>query len=78
VRRVRGGACKDGEYLGKAIRWYYAKGAESEILNAKNGYIVPRSNGAKPCMTLPKAMPEDLDWEYYNERAHNMLKDLAA
>ncbi|QWY83371.1 DNA polymerase protein [Rhizobium phage RHph_X3_2] len=78
VRRVNGGACKDGEYFGKAVRWYYAKGIEDEIINAKNGHSVPRSLGARPCMTLPKQIPDDLDFEYYFERAHDILKDLAA
>lgn len=78
VRRVNGGACLDGEYFGKAVRWYYAKGVEGEIINAKNGHSVPRSKGARPCMTLPQEIPDDLDFEYYFERAHGMLADLAA
>lgn len=69
VRRVTGGAVKNGEYLGKAIRWYYAVGEEGAIINAKNGYDVPRSQGAKPCMVLPDEMPQDIDYEYYIKRA---------
>lgn len=75
VRQVRGGACKDGEYLGKAIRWYYAKGEEGEIINAKNGHTVARSTGARPCMILPTAVPDDLDREAYVRRATEMLED---
>lgn len=74
VRRVTGGAVKDGEYLGKAIRWYYAKGEEGAIINASNGYDVPMSQGAKPCMTLPDNMPEDIDYDYYVDRATRMLE----
>lgn len=77
VRRVSGGACKDGEFLGKIIRWYYAKGETTEIINAKNGHTVPRSLGGKPCMTLPKEIPEDLDYDYYVERAYKILDDLS-
>lgn len=73
VRRVTGGAVKNGEYLGKAIRWYYAIGEEGAIINAKNGYDVPRSQGAKPCMTLPQGMPPDIDFEYYVNRALKIL-----
>lgn len=77
VRRVSGGAAKDGEYLGKVIRWYYAKDEKSEILNAKSGYVVPRSLGGKPCMTLPDKIPEDLDYDYYIERAYKILEDFS-
>lgn len=75
VRQVRGGACKDGEYLGKAIRWYYAIGEQGEIINAKNGHTVARSHGARPCMILPSEVPADLDFESYIRRATDMLED---
>lgn len=74
VRRVTGGAVKNGEYLGKAIRWYYAVGEEGAIINAKNGYDVPKSQGAKPCMVLPDEMPTDIDYEYYIQRALKILE----
>lgn len=77
VRLVRGGACKNGEYLGKAIRWYYARGEEGEIVNAKNGHMVPRSQGARPCMTLPDAFPDDVDLERYHTLAYAILEDLS-
>ncbi|QIG68908.1 DNA polymerase protein [Rhizobium phage RHph_Y55] len=75
VRRVNGGAFKDGEYLGKAIRWYYSTEAGGPIVNAKNGNFVPRSVGARPCMVMPGAIPGDLDYTYYVERALSMLED---
>lgn len=75
VRRVTGGAVKDGIYLGKAIRWYYSTEVKDEIINAKSGYIVPRSLGGKPCMTLPPSIPVDLDYQYYIERALSTLAD---
>lgn len=76
VRRVNGGAYKDGEYLGKAIRWYYSTEAGGPIINTKNGNHVPRSAGGRPCMILPKSIPDDLDWDYYIERAEKMLEAL--
>ena len=33
------------DYLGKAIRWYYGKDVSGEIVYAKNGNKVPRSEG---------------------------------
>jgi hypothetical protein len=76
VRRVNGGACKNGEYLGKAIRWAYHTGDVGTIVNAKNGHDVPRSQGARPCMRLPDRFPDDLDFDYYITRANELLADL--
>lgn len=75
VRRVTGGAVKNGEYLGKVIRWYYGKDISDPIINAKNGNNVPRSKGAQPCMVLPDSIPADLDFDYYIERAQKMIED---
>lgn len=76
VRRCNGGAWKDGEYLGKAIRWYYSTADKEPIINAKNGHLIPRSEGAKPYLTLVDAIPEDLDYDYYVERAFGMVAEL--
>lgn len=75
VRRVTGmGAAKDGEFLGKAIRWYYSTDSQGEILNAKNGYVIPRSQNGKPCMKLPSELPSDLNYDYYITRAMDILE----
>jgi hypothetical protein len=73
---VKGGAVKDGEYLGKAIRWYYAQGMEGEIVYAKSGNKVPRSDGAKPLMVLPEAFPNDVDFGWYIREAEEMLNEI--
>lgn len=73
MRAVTGGAWKDGVFLGKAIRWYYAKGVEGEIIYAKTGNKVPRSEGAKPIMTLPEEFPQDVDYEWYETEAYKIL-----
>ncbi len=64
------------EYLGKAIRWYYATGVEDAIIYAMNGHDVPRSKGARPLMTLPKEMPTDVDYDRYIEEARGVLEDI--
>lgn len=78
VRRVNGGAYKDGEYLGKAIRWYYSTADKEPIINAKNGHTVPRSEGAKAYLTMPpdSPLPDDLDFDYYIDRAYKMVAEL--
>lgn len=72
VRSVKGGAVKDGEYLGKTIRWYYTA-EEGEIVSAKTGNKVPRSDGAKPLMTLPATLPLDLSLDWYIAEAQRIL-----
>ena len=78
VRQVTGGGQWRGEYLGKAVRFYYSNtvGADECITYAKNSNKVPRSDGAKPMMELPNEMPGDVDYVRYVEMAHEALKDM--
>lgn len=63
-----------GEYLGKAIRWYYAKGVTGALHYKSNGNTVPRSEGAKPLMELPETFPQDVDYDWYANEARSILK----
>lgn len=79
VRNVKGGAVRlsssGSQYLGKAIRWYYAGNDDGEIVYAKNGNKVPRTdNGARPIMTLPSEFPADLNFEWYINESYSILK----
>jgi hypothetical protein len=74
VRSVTGGAVKDGVYLGKAVRWYYALNQKTEMISAKTGNKIPKSDGAKPCMVLPDTFPDDIDYEWYVNEAESILK----
>jgi hypothetical protein len=65
VRTVKKGAVKNGQYLGKAIRWYYAEGEEGEIVAANSGNKVPKSDGARPLMQLPDTLPTDINYQWY-------------
>lgn len=73
ARSVKGGAIKDGEYLGKVVRWYYVVGESGTINYKSNGNTVPRTEGAKPCMRLPDALPDDIDYQWYINEANAML-----
>ena len=71
----------DGEFLGKAIRWYYAKDIECSIhykKPTKSGTHnrVPKTIGSKPCMTLPDKLPTDLDYAWYMRRAYEILEEV--
>lgn len=77
VRTVKGGAVKDGEYLGKTIRWYYATGGAGEIVYANSGNKVPRSDCAKPLMLLPDKLPIDVDFDWYEAETHKILRQIS-
>lgn len=76
VRQVKGAAVKDGEFLGKTVRWYYATGVTGEIITADKGHSVPLTEGAKPCMSLPSSFPTDIDYSWYINRAERYLHDI--
>lgn len=76
IRQVKGGAEKDGSYLGKAVRWYYSRKTDTPILYASNGNKVARSDGAMPLMDLPDAFPSDIDYDWYITEAESILKEV--
>lgn len=65
-----------GEYLGKAIRWYYGAGVNGVLRYKKNAHTVPRSEGAVPCMLLPDELPDNVDYKWYVREANDLLMDL--
>lgn len=78
VRQVNGGAQKNGEVLGKAVRWYYGTNETGVIQAVKNGNRVPKSEGAVPLMRLPQVFPADVDYQWYVREATAMLTEIAA
>ena len=76
VQAVKGGAVKDGVFLGKAVRWYYAKGAGGEIIYATSGNKVAKSDGGRPIMTLPETFPADVDFARYERETAEILAEI--
>jgi hypothetical protein len=76
VRNAAGGAEKEGIYLGKALRWYMPTNKTSCIKYVSNGNKVANSEGAAPLMDLSKELPSDLDFDFYIERAIELLFDV--
>lgn len=76
VRNVKGGAHKNGKYLGKVVRWYYAKNEIGTINYVLTGNKVPNTEGAKPMMVLAPSIPDDLNFDYYINETEEMLYDL--
>jgi hypothetical protein len=70
------GAHKDGEYLGKVLRWYYAKGELGCIQTVAANNKVADSDGAKPAMDLPKEFPTDINYEWYINHTKGILEDI--
>lgn len=63
------------EYLGKTVRWYYARGSQGCIVTPAGG-LVARTDGCKPLMELPDELPGDVDYEWYCAEARALLADL--
>lgn len=69
--RLRG----TGQYLGKAVRWYYGIGSKGCIVTPA-GSLVAKTSGCVPMMTLSDELPADLDYEWYVTEARSLLSDL--
>lgn len=72
ARNVTGGGEQMGQYLGKVVRWYQSNDPSLEpIKYVKNGNKVPKTEGARACMTLldKTAHPADLDYGWYRKEA---------
>jgi len=81
VVNVKGGGTWNGEYLGKVVRYYWAKGG-MEILykdphpTTGNFKKVPKSDGCRPLMDLPDDLPADVDYDRYIQAAREVLMDI--
>jgi hypothetical protein len=76
VRTVKGGANYGTQYLGKSVRWYYAKNETRTINYASNDNKVPLTDGARPMMQLTKEVPYDLDYQWYVDSAKDILREI--
>jgi len=76
VRQARSGAVKDGYYLGKTVRWYYAQNESGTINSKDRGATVAGSKGGQPVQRLPDAFPDNVDFESYTQKAIGVLNDL--
>jgi len=74
VRSVKGGAEKDGKYLGKSIRWYHAKDVNGSIVCKTNGNKIPLTEGVIPKMNMGGNLPEDIDYDWYEQRCYEMFQ----
>jgi len=67
-----------GTPFGRVARWYMTTESLPSISYVSSGNQVPKTEGAKICMTLPDKLPKDLDLNWYVEETHRILSDLGA
>jgi len=77
VRQAKSpGAHKNGEYLGKVIRWYYAKNELGTINTVLANSKIADSEGGKPVMDLPPSFPEDINYDWYFAKTKEILYEI--
>lgn len=64
-------------YLGKVVRWYFARNAAGCIITSKGGHVA-RTEGSMPVMQLPETCPDDIDRDWYIREAYSLLRDMGA
>lgn len=65
-----------GTPFGRVARWYMATKKLPAITYVESGNQVPKTEGAKLCMTLLDKLPNDLDYDWYIRETISMLKDM--
>lgn len=81
IRRVNGGAIRNGITLGKVIRWYIRKHDFGAIYYKNENAAgstnkVADTDGGYPLMELPDELPNDIDYSWYIKRANQILHDV--
>ena len=75
LRTVKGGAVQNGNYIGKAIRWYYATNVRTGLHYKSSNNLVPRTMGAMPIMEMGE-FPKNVDYAWYEKECKNLLEDI--
>ena len=80
VRNVNkaGGGVQGDKFLGRTVRWYQTKDQLPPITYKENGNKVAKSDGARACMEMPKGLPKDLDFSWYEKEILKVIKDIGA
>ena len=64
-----------GKPFGRVARWYMTKDKLPPLTYLSSGNKVPKTDGAKICMTLPDKLPKDLDFDWYVKETYSIMKD---
>jgi hypothetical protein len=74
--KSKDGLHKDGVFLGKTARWYYAHNTTGAINRVADNSQLPKSEGAKPLQDLPASFPEDVNYKWYIDTTNEILFDI--
>jgi len=66
----------DGTPFGRVARWFMTTEKLPPITYIGSGNKVPKTEGAKLCMSLPDKLPKDLDYGWYASETISMLEDM--
>lgn len=65
-----------GTPFGRVARWYMTVDDLPPLSYISSGNKVPKTEGARICMTLPSKLPADLNKAWYVQEAYNIMRDL--
>lgn len=65
-----------GEAFGRVARWYMTTQTLPALTYLSSGNKVPKTDGAKVCMTLPDKLPPDINLQWYVDEAYKTLNDI--
>lgn len=65
-----------GTPFGRVARWYMTTEKLPPLTYLSSGNMVPKTEGARVCMTLPDKLPKDLDYAWYIKETYEILRDL--
>lgn len=65
-----------GVPLGRVVRWYMTTDKIPPLTYISSGNLVPKTEGARACMTLPDKLPKDLNYAWYINEAYEILRDI--
>ena len=66
--------------MGKVVRWYQSTNSVEPIRYYKNDNKVPKSDGARACMTVEnfEQHPDDLNYDWYYKEAIKIAVSVGA
>jgi len=62
--------------FGRVARWYMTKNDMPPLSYLSNNSQVPKTEGARICMTLPDELPKDLNKQWYIDEAYEILESI--
>ena len=65
-----------GKNVGRVCRWYMTTQNLPPITYITSGNLVPKTEGARVCMTLPDKLPKDLNKQWYIKETYEILAAL--